>query len=246
MASLDDEFALTSVARPTKCLSGISIMLVDDSRSVSEAVRLMATASGARIRRADCIASAQRHVMLFRPDVVIADLGLPDGNGVEVAKIMAENVDPRPGLLILSGAEEDVAKKAVDDSGADNYLLKPIESLGVFQAAVLGVIPNGGPALPDWNSEFRADVSGTDFFEQDLENALDLFEEALREGDQDELGFGAQFLAGVASTAGDKELEQCARAVTARISNGHKGMAAAGIAIDMLTSRLRGDLSAAG
>jgi len=246
MASLEDEFALTSRARPPKCLAGVSIMLVDDSRSVSEAVRMMATVSGARIRRADSIASAQRHVMLFRPNVVIIDLGLPDGNGVEVAAIVAEKVDPKPGVLILSAADEDVGLKAVEEAGADGYLPKPIESLGAFQEAVLGVLPGTAAGLPDWNSEFSAEMSGTDFFEQDLENALDLFEEALRDDNSDELAFGAQFLAGVASTAGDKELEQCARAVSARLGSGHRGLAAAGIAVDMLSSRLSGEMSATG
>lgn len=246
MTSLNEEFSVASVSRPQKCLTGVSIMLVDDSRSVSEAVRLMATASGARIRRADCIASAQRHLMLFRPDVVIADLGLPDGNGVEIAKIVSDKLDPRPGLLIISGAGEEVAQKATEECGADNYLLKPIDSLGAFQAAVLGVVPNGGPALPDWNSKFTANLTGTDFYEQDLENALDLFEEAIREDDQAELAFGAQFLAGVASTASDPELENCARAVMKRISDGHKGMAAAGAAIKLLNLRLESGLSATG
>jgi len=246
MGSLEDEFAFSSPARPPKCLAGVSIMLVDDSRSVSEAVRMMATVSGARIRRADCIASAQRHVMLFRPNVVLVDLGLPDGNGVEVAQMVAEKVDPKPGILILSAAEEDVAKQAAQDCGADGYLLKPIESLGAFQAAILEALPGGGAGLPDWNSEFNTEMLGTDFYTLDLENALDLFEEAVREDASDGLAFGAQFLAGVAGTASDKELEQCARAVSDRLAGGHRGLAAAGIAIDMLTSRLSGEMSATG
>jgi len=219
MASLEDEFALKLQSRTPKCLAGVSIMLVDDSRSVSEAVRMMATASGARIRRADSIASAQRHVMLFRPKVVLVDLGLPDGNGVEVAELVAQKVDPKPGVLILTAA---------------------------FQEAVLGVLPGRADGLPDWNAEFSAELSGTDFFEQDLGNALDLFEEALRDDNPDELAFGAQFLAGVASTAGDKELEQCARKVSARLGSGHRGLSAASLVVDVLSSRLAGNLSATG
>ncbi len=246
MASLEDEFAFKSQSRPPKCLAGVSIMLVDDSRSVSEAVRMMAVVSGARIRRADCIASAQRHIMLFRPDVVITDLGLPDGNGIEVAKMVAEKITPKPGVLILSAAEEEVTQNAMEQCGADAYLLKPIASLGEFQAAVLGVLPEGGAGLPDWNADFQAEISGTDYYEQDLGNVLDLFEEAVREDDASELAFGAQFLCGVASTAGDKELEDCARAVAVRVAGGHRGQAAAGIAIDMLNARLSGQMSATG
>jgi len=153
MASLEDEFAFKIKSRPPKCLAGISIMLVDDSRSVSEAVRMMATVSGARIRRADCIASAQRHVMLFRPSVVLIDLGLPDGNGVEVARIVTEKVDPRPGILILSAADEDVTRQAAEDCGADGYLLKPIEGLGAFQEAILKAVKRFGKTpVMNWHS----------------------------------------------------------------------------------------------
>lgn len=244
MANLADEFALKT-SKPPKALSGVSILLVDDSRAVSEAVRMMAVRSGARIRRADCIASAQRHIMLFRPDVVIADLGLPDGNGVEVAKIVEDSLSRRPGILILSAVDESVAVEAVKECGADGYLMKPIEGLGAFQQAVLSVVPRATAGSPDWDAEFKAEMSGTDFYSQDLENALDMIEEAIREGDKDELAFAAQFLMGTASTAADPELSQCAEALSMRLASGHRGAEAAGQAISLINSRLGNDLSAA-
>jgi len=194
----------------------------------------------------DCIASAERHVMLFRPNVVIIDLGLPDGNGIEVAKIVEEKCNTKPGLLILSAAEEDVAIKAVEESGADGYLMKPIESLGAFQEAILSVLPGTAKNGPDWNAEFSADMSHSDFYEQDLENVLDLLEEAVRDDNQAELAFAAQFLSGAASTVGDAELAECAKRLSTRLSEGHKGIAAAGSTIATVGSRLTGVISQAG
>lgn len=245
MASLDDEFAFKS-SRPPKALAGVSIMLVDDSRSVSEAIRMMAVRSGARIRRADCIASAKRHVMLFRPNVVIVDLGLPDGSGMEVVKLVEEMLEPRPGTLILSAVEEDVAIDAVRECGADGYLMKPITSLGAFQEAVLDVLPGGLVSLPEWDAEFNADMSDSEVYGQDLENALDLLEEALRDENRDELVFAAQFLAGTASTVGDQELTSCAQQLNKRLLDGHKGANAAQDAIGIIGSRLSGVVSEAG
>lgn len=246
MNRLEDEFAFKSLSRTPKCLAGLSIMLVDDSRAVSEVIRMMAIRSGARLRRADCLASAQRHMNLFRPDIVITDLSLPDGSGVEVAKLVAEKMDPAPSILMLSASEEAVTEGAAKEAGADGYLLKPIEGLGAFQAAVLAVLPGKGAGAPEWEADFKTDLSESDVLVQDLGNVLDLFEEALRDPDEGALKFGAQFLLGVATTAGDVELAEGARVLSARLAEGHPGLAATHAAVDMLRARLGGPMAEAG
>ena len=62
-------------------LHGLMVLLVEDSLTVGEAVRLIFITSGARLRRADCIERARRHLRIYRPDVAIVDMGLPDGDG---------------------------------------------------------------------------------------------------------------------------------------------------------------------
>ena len=52
-------------------LSDITLLVVEDSKFASDAVRLMALHSGARLRRADCLASARRHLAVYCPNVVM-------------------------------------------------------------------------------------------------------------------------------------------------------------------------------
>ena len=69
-----------------QCLFAVTILLVEDSRSASEAIRLFAAESGARVRRADSLHAASRHLAIYRPNVVMVDLGLPDGDGLATVR----------------------------------------------------------------------------------------------------------------------------------------------------------------
>ena len=96
-------------------LLGVTILLVEDSRTCSEAVRLMTLRSGARLRRADCIRSARKHLASYRPDLVIVDLGLPDGSGLDLIRdVQSEGM----AILAISGTVEDEMREAVKEAGA--------------------------------------------------------------------------------------------------------------------------------
>ena len=101
----DDPFApLPDLARhrpAARPFLGLRLLLVEDSRFAAEAVRLMCLKSGARLRRADSLAAAHRHLAAYVPAVTIVDLGLPDGPGESlIAELAAAGGH---GILALSG-----------------------------------------------------------------------------------------------------------------------------------------------
>ena len=69
----DHAVPLWRAALPGRPLTGLTVLVVEDSRFASEAVRLLCLRSGARIRRADCLRTAARHLQTYRPAVVIVD-----------------------------------------------------------------------------------------------------------------------------------------------------------------------------
>ena len=132
--------ALGSLRR--QCLFAVTILLVEDSRSASEAIRLYAAESGARVRRADSLHAASRHLAIYRPNVVMVDLGLPDGDGMALIRHLASASTPLGAIVALSGHERGAWQAEAIEAGAAACLEKPIASLRAFQECVLSVLPD--------------------------------------------------------------------------------------------------------
>src|SRR6056297_3042819 len=140
MEGLEDAFSPQRPPTARRPLLRMTILVVEDSRYACEALRLMCLRSGARIRRADCLTSARRHLQVYRPSAVIVDHGLPDGSGLE---LIAELHAARPRVGILMGMSGDgTGASAAKAAGADGFLDKPIASLATFQHAILEHMPS--------------------------------------------------------------------------------------------------------
>lgn len=207
-----DEFAhVTARTMPTarRPLLGLTVLVVEDSRYACDALRLLCLRSGARIRRADCLKSARRHLQIYRPSVVIVDMGLPDGSGAELIEELARSV-PRVGVLLAISGDSFAEDEAIA-AGADGFLTKPMNSLADFQQAILTRLPadrqpTGPRELPD--DTVRPDPVA---YRDDLCHAAD----TLSDGKEDEvIDYVAQFLTGIAISAEDVALARAAKAVT--------------------------------
>ncbi|WP_298436116.1 response regulator [uncultured Jannaschia sp.] len=198
-----DEIALMArpVPTPARPLLGQTVLLVEDSRFASEAVRLLALRSGARIRRADSLAAAERHLNTYRAGIAIVDLGLPDGDGLDLIARLRTATQRPDVVLATSGRDASEVEAAALKAGADAFLPKPIESLAAFQAVILG-------ALPDDQRPRGLRVVGAETVEPDrLALSEDLLhaERLLGDGSVPP-GFVADFLRGVARTGHDAAL----------------------------------------
>ncbi|MDH6247836.1 response regulator transcription factor [Mycobacterium sp. OTB74] len=102
----------------------LSVMVVDDHPIWRDAVaRDLQDAGFAVVATADGVGSAGRRAAVVKPDVVVMDMRLSDGSGVEAtAKVLA--VSPASRVLVLSASDErDDVLEAVK-AGATGYLVK--------------------------------------------------------------------------------------------------------------------------
>lgn len=178
-------------------LRGLTVLAVEDSRFASEALRLMCQRSGARLRRAETLAAARSHLRLYRPDVVIVDLGLPDGRGDALIRHLVLTAQ-RP-MVILGTSGSSSGRCLALAAGADGFLEKPVESLAAFQQAVTG----GAPFDDD------ADLPGPDLLalRDDLARAADRLATTPDAGARRYL---AGFVQGLARIAQDPDLAAAA------------------------------------
>lgn len=228
-----EQFIQTRPPTPDRPLLGQTILLVEDSRFASEAIRLLCLRSGARIRRADTLRSAARHLCTYRPSVAIVDIGLPDGSGLELVEELAATTPRVPVIIATSG--DDDAQNAATSAGADGFLAKPVLSLANFQEMILSLLPEDtrpkGPR-PVLTEDVAPDKIA---FRDDLAHVAELLvDEKARTFD-----YATSFLSGVAKTAGDEELMDAVMTLVERSQKGEAVVTALARVAGLIEDRLK-------
>ena len=103
--------------------AGPLVLLVEDEPQVRRFLRATLTVHGYRLVEAVSVLEGKQLATSHNPDLFLVDLGLPDGDGVELTRWLREWT--RAPIVVLSarGREED--KVSALDAGADDYLTKP-------------------------------------------------------------------------------------------------------------------------
>jgi two-component system KDP operon response regulator KdpE len=99
------------------------ILVVEDEPQMRKFIRASLTSHGYRVLEAERVADAVMTLTSHNPDLVLLDLGLPDGDGIELTKHLREW--SRVPILVISARGREDDKVAALDAGADDYLTKP-------------------------------------------------------------------------------------------------------------------------
>lgn len=102
---------------------GARVLVVEDEADIRRFVRLALASEGHEVTEASSLERALIEAGLRRPDLVVLDLGLPDGDGVDfVSHFRTWSSSP---VLVLSARSTESDKVRALDAGADDYLVKP-------------------------------------------------------------------------------------------------------------------------
>jgi two-component system KDP operon response regulator KdpE len=111
------------VVPPTTSLEQKSILVVEDDDALRRTLVDTLMTLTSRIGEAANLADATIECTRNAPDLVVLDLGLPDGDGAALLATL-RSVTSVP-VIVLSGREDDDAKVALLDAGADDFITKP-------------------------------------------------------------------------------------------------------------------------
>ncbi len=98
-------------------------VIIEDEPQIRRFVRAALVAEGWLVHEADTIQRGLTEAGTRKPDLLVLDLGLPDGDGLELIRdVRGWSSVP---IVVLSARADEADKVAALDAGADDYLTKP-------------------------------------------------------------------------------------------------------------------------
>jgi two-component system KDP operon response regulator KdpE len=115
----------------------ISVLIVEDEKEIRRFLRTALEAESLRVHEAETLQRGLLEAATRKPDIVILDLGLPDGDGIDFIRDFRQwSQTP---IVVLSARSDEQVKIDALDAGADDYLSKPF-GIGELQARLRVVL----------------------------------------------------------------------------------------------------------
>ncbi|ELY3467221.1 two-component system response regulator KdpE [Cronobacter universalis] len=121
----------------------ISVLIVEDEKEIRRFLRTALESEGLRVYDAETLQRGLIEAATRKPDLVILDLGLPDGDGIDFIRDYRQwSQTP---VIVLSARSDEQDKIAALDAGADDFLAKPF-GIGELQARLRVALRRYGSA----------------------------------------------------------------------------------------------------
>ncbi len=104
------------------------ILIVDDDVDILSVLMANLELHGFQTKTAQDWSSAEKELSISIPDLIILDIMLPDGNGIEICRTLRKRYPELP--IVMLTARDKLSDKVIGlESGADDYIVKPFETL---------------------------------------------------------------------------------------------------------------------
>jgi two-component system KDP operon response regulator KdpE len=130
------------------------VLVVEDDKEIRAFIRSSLSIEGFEVQTAVSVSEAKAMLHNDLPDVMLLDLGLPDGDGIELVREVRK-LHNLP-ILIVSARHQESQKILLLDAGADDFLSKPF-SVGELLARIRVALRHRGTTLSAAVTEYVLD-----------------------------------------------------------------------------------------
>jgi DNA-binding response OmpR family regulator len=120
-----------------------TILVIDDDENLRDTIAVLLEREGFKALLAPDGRTGLEFAVMARPNLILADLRLPDISGVEICKRLRSSSNPTP-IIVLSAAGEEIDKVLLLEMGADDYVVKPFGARELL-ARIRAVLRRTGP-----------------------------------------------------------------------------------------------------
>jgi two-component system KDP operon response regulator KdpE len=122
----------------------LRVLVVEDDREIRTLMQSRLSVEGFDVQTAVSLSEANALLQHSPPDVMVLDLGLPDGDGVQLVHEVRQRLTLP--IIVVSARHQEAQKIRLLDAGADDYLTKPF-SVGELLARIRVALRHRGTAL---------------------------------------------------------------------------------------------------
>jgi two-component system KDP operon response regulator KdpE len=144
----------------------LRVLVVEDDQAIRSLLQSTLAVEGFEVRTAVSLSEARALLRHDPPDLVLLDLGLPDGDGSELARDACQ-LGGVP-VLVVSARHQETEKVKLLDAGADDYLTKPF-SVGELLARIRVAMRHRGTTVTPALTAYEADGLRVDLAAHEVE-----------------------------------------------------------------------------
>ena len=117
---------------PQHSLKGVNVLLVEDEPLVAGGLATLLELAGCQVRTATTVAQAKELISTSPPEVLVCDLGLPDGSGWEVVRTLAR-IAPQARCIVLTGWLEVEQEARLPEEFVYTVVHKPVSGKNLVE-----------------------------------------------------------------------------------------------------------------
>lgn len=123
------------------------VLIIEDDPGIADGLTATLKRNGYAVDTATTLSQAAAAIAVESFDLILLDLGLPDGDGLDGLRLIRQQGRPTP-VLIMSARDALPAKVQGLDEGADDYLVKPFQPEELLARMRVALRRSEGRAVP--------------------------------------------------------------------------------------------------